>query len=192
MALLNANRTASKTPHKHNLALAFSQLRMSLHYRLLTDCHLTYWQHYEPLVWSKRHDQLAARVVQGGHPGDGYEEVPRRRREEEEEQQSEYTRRYSVTSPTVGTACCRVAQSDTSLKLPQGPRRGATPEEDLRRMSMREEDSYRSSRWEEYPPPHGRASYSGPPSAEPPYYRGQDARSPQVPLASTNHRASSH
>merc|ERR1719319_1044136 len=127
MALLNANQTASKTPHKHNLVLAFSQPRISLHYCLLTDCHLTYWQHYEPLVWSKRHDQLAARVVQGGHPGDGYEEVPRRRREEEEEQQSEYTRRYSVTSPT-------------------GPRRGATPEEDLRRMSMREEDSYRSSR----------------------------------------------
>lgn len=88
--------------------------------------------------------------MQGGYPGDGYEEVPRRRREEEEEQ-SEYTRRYSVTSPT-------------------GPRRGATPEEDLRRMSMREEESYRSSR----------ASYSGPPSAEPPYYRGQEARSPQA------------
>merc|ERR1719205_505220 len=73
-------------------------------------------------------------------------------REEEEEEQSEYTRRYSsTTSPT-------------------GPRRGATPEEDLRRMHVREEEVYRGNR----------SSYSGPPSAEPPYYRGQEVtRSPQ-------------
>jgi len=57
-------------------------------------------------------------------------------RDVEEEEQSEYTRRYSnTTSPT-------------------GPRRGATPEEDLRRMSVREDEVYRGSR----------ASYSGPPS----------------------------
>jgi len=100
-------------------------------------------------------------MQQGPYPGsrwegDGYEEAPGRRRsdmrEVEEEEQSEYTRRYSsTTSPT-------------------GPRRGATPEEDLRRMHVREEEVYRG----------GRASYSGPPSAEPPYYRGQEVtRSPQ-------------
>merc|ERR550525_1604877 len=56
--------------------------------------------------------------------GDGYEEAPQGRRRsdmrevEELEEQSEYTRRYSsTTSPT-------------------GPRRGATPEEDLRRMHV--------------------------------------------------------
>ena len=73
---------------------------------------------------------------------------------EEEEEQSEYTRRYSsTTSPTVGHACFKykhplfqlILQSIALLTY-QGPRRGATPEEDLRRMHVREEEVYRGNR----------------------------------------------
>ena len=73
---------------------------------------------------------------------------------EEEEQQSEYTRRYSsTTSPTVGHACYMYIFSPPTFEtkpnpnISQGPRRGATPEEDLRRMQVREDEVYRGGRY---------------------------------------------
>jgi len=108
-------------------------------------------------------------VYSSGHQWeeDGYQDTHRHRRQgqgqgrreteevvEEVEHQTEYGRRYSTTQHSA-------------------PRRGPSPEEDVRRSSMREEDTYRSNR----------TSYSGPTSAEPgpPYYRGQEmVRSPQA------------
>jgi len=105
-------------------------------------------------------------VYSSGHQWeeDGYQDTHRHRRQgqsrreteevvEEVEHQTEYGRRYSTTQHSA-------------------PRRGPSPEEDVRRSSMREEENYRGNR----------TSYSGPTSAEPgpPYYRGQEmVRSPQ-------------
>ena len=79
--------------------------------------------------------------------------------EEVQEEQSEYTRRYSsTTSPTVGHHACYnihcyihsliFEKQQPNFDLPQGPRRGATPEEDLRRMHVREEEVYRGGRYQ--------------------------------------------
>lgn len=99
---------------------------------------------------------------QGRWEEDGYEELPQRRSSarrsprqeegEEGEHVSEYSRRYSSTTPTA-------------------PRRGATPEEDMRRLGLREEEGFRGN---------SRHSYSGPPSAEPPFYRGQEVQRSQA------------
>lgn len=120
----------------------------------------------------------------GPHPGpaqrweeDGYEETPpgRRRdtrREQEQEQESNTTRRQRDSrrelkeeETTPQSEYCR----RFSTTSPTGSRRGATPDDEMRRVSMRDDDSWRGG---------ARSSYSEP---GPPYYRGQEVtRSPQA------------
>ena len=118
---------------------------------------------------------------------------------EEEEQQSEYTRRYSsTTSPTVGHACYMYIFSPLS-HLRQNPIPTFLRAHDVVQPQKKTLDECKcvrtkcivvagtqcSSHTQTHVLHHdfARASYSGPPSAEPPYYavRGQEVtRSPQV------------
>jgi len=100
------------------------------------------------------------------------QEDPRGGYQQEEHYQP--ARKESVQSPSRRVSN-QVFPEDAPVYSPsssiQAPRRGATPEEDMRRLGLREEEGFRGN---------SRHSYSGPPSAEPPFYRGQEVQRSQA------------